>query len=312
MLTSLQKATAEAIVNIFETGRVTGEYGQVTLLAGDTGHLTYGKAQTTLASGNLELLIRAYCNAPGAAYADGLKRYLDRLAAIDLTLDHDREFRQLLREAGDDPVMHAQQDSFFDRIYWQPAIKSADYIGAATALGTGVIYDSRIHGSWHSIRDRTIAAYGKLTDIGEEDWIARYVETRRQWLATHGNSLLHKTVYRMDEFNTLIANRAWSLPLPLTVRGLVIDENSLNGQPPVRVSAADQARRTLKLSAPMMQGEDVRALQKALAAAGFPVDADGVFGQQSADAVRAFQQRSGLTADGIAGNATYAKLFDDG
>ena len=39
-LTPTQKATAQAIVNIFETGRVHGDYGQVTLLAGDTGHLT--------------------------------------------------------------------------------------------------------------------------------------------------------------------------------------------------------------------------------------------------------------------------------
>ena len=54
-LTKTQKRTAQAIVNIFETGRVHGDYGQVTLLAGDTGHLTYGRAQTTLASANLSL-----------------------------------------------------------------------------------------------------------------------------------------------------------------------------------------------------------------------------------------------------------------
>ena len=40
MLTDPQKQAAQAIVNIFETGRVLGEYGQVTLLTGDTGHLT--------------------------------------------------------------------------------------------------------------------------------------------------------------------------------------------------------------------------------------------------------------------------------
>ena len=56
MLTDLQKKTAQAIVQIFETSRVLGNYGQVTLLRGDTGHLTYGKAQTTLGSGNLALL----------------------------------------------------------------------------------------------------------------------------------------------------------------------------------------------------------------------------------------------------------------
>src|SRR6218665_2633545 len=52
-LTATQRASCEAIVNIFETGSVRGEYGQVTLIPGDTGRLTYGRSQTTLGSGNL-------------------------------------------------------------------------------------------------------------------------------------------------------------------------------------------------------------------------------------------------------------------
>ena len=58
MLTDLQKKAAQAVVNVFETGHARGEYGQVTLLPGDSGHLTYGRSQTTLASGNLFLLIK--------------------------------------------------------------------------------------------------------------------------------------------------------------------------------------------------------------------------------------------------------------
>ncbi|MDQ3267784.1 MAG: hypothetical protein M3P47_03520 [Pseudomonadota bacterium] len=52
MLTATQKKTAEALVNIFETGEVLGDCSQVTLIAGDTGHLTFGRSQTTLGSGN--------------------------------------------------------------------------------------------------------------------------------------------------------------------------------------------------------------------------------------------------------------------
>jgi chitosanase len=47
MLTDLQTRAAQAIVNVFETGTPRGDYGRVTLLAGDTGHLTYGRSQTT-------------------------------------------------------------------------------------------------------------------------------------------------------------------------------------------------------------------------------------------------------------------------
>ena len=311
MLNALQKATAQAIVNIFETGRVIGDYGQVTLLAGDSGHLTYGRAQTTLASGNLDVLIRGYCAAPGARYAPDLVPYLERLAVNDLSLDHDWTFRALLREAGEDPVMQRQQDGFFDRVYWRPALASAAYIGAERPLGIAVIYDSRIHGSWHALRDRTIAAHGTLEVIGEADWMAHYVETRRQWLAGHGNTLLRKTVYRMQAFAGLFDENAWDLALPLTVRGLLIDKESLQGKPPLRATAADSDRRTLKLVDPLMHGDDVRALQAALAEAGFAVDVDGYYGRQCADAVRAFQSREGLVADGIAGPATYSSLYDD-
>jgi chitosanase len=65
-MNQLQKKTAGAILNIFETGAVFGRYGKVTLIPGDTGHLTYGKSQTTLGSGNLALLIHDYCGANGA------------------------------------------------------------------------------------------------------------------------------------------------------------------------------------------------------------------------------------------------------
>ena len=79
MISTLQKQSAQAIVNIFETGKALGDYGNVTLLAGDAGHLTYGRSQTTLASGNLLLLLRAYVAAPGATHAAVLKPFMPRV-----------------------------------------------------------------------------------------------------------------------------------------------------------------------------------------------------------------------------------------
>ena len=129
MVAELQKRTAQAIVNIFETGSPQGDYGKVTLLRGDPGHLTYGRSQTTLGSGNLHLLIKAYCEAPDAAFAAELDAYLDGLADRDASLDTNMTFRSLLREAGDDPVMHDVQDQFFDRVYWTPSEQAANTIG---------------------------------------------------------------------------------------------------------------------------------------------------------------------------------------
>ncbi len=306
MLTETQKKTAQAIVQIFETGRVAGDYGAVTLLAGDTGHLTYGKAQTTLASGNLALLIGAYCRAEGAALAGDMIAFLPRLDMRDLSLDHDQAFRRLLREAGDDPVMQAVQDSFFDRVYWRPAINSMTAIGCAKALSAAVVYDGQVHGSWHRIRDRTNAEHGTLAALGEEGWVAAYIATRRNWLETHGNSLLHKTAYRMDALQTLVDEGAWDLTLTLTVRGQRIDAASLAAT--VRISASDPDERVLKLTRPIMHGDDVRALQKGLQAAGIAIGIDGVFGGETERAVIRFQMQAGLVVDGIAGPATMAAL----
>src|SRR5687767_9725146 len=100
MLSEVQKRTAQAIVNIFETGTARGVYAAVTLLPGDAGHLTYGRSQTTLGSGNLHTLIADYVAAPGARFAAELAGYLPRLSAIDFGLDQDFVFRGLLARAG--------------------------------------------------------------------------------------------------------------------------------------------------------------------------------------------------------------------
>jgi peptidoglycan hydrolase-like protein with peptidoglycan-binding domain len=57
-----------------------------------------------------------------------------------------------------------------------------------------------------------------------------------------------------------------------------------------------------------MQGEDVRQVQEAPIAAGINVSADGVFGKDTDNAVRQFQQQKWLTADGVVGVQTRKEL----
>jgi chitosanase len=308
MLTDLQKKAAQAVVNIFETGTALGQYGSVTLAAGDTGHLTYGRSQTTLASGNLNLLIKAYCAAPEAQFASALNPYLPRLAVPDLTLDTDMTFRGLLQSAGDDPVMHDVQDSFFDQNFWNTSVQAAANVGLNSALGTSVVYDSHIQGSWPAIRDRTNANHGTVSQIGEQAWISAYVTERRNWLANSSDASLPPTVYRMDAYLELISGSLWDLPLSLTVRGVSITEDILSGTALTQASPQPPNPVTLQLQTPPLQGDGVTALQRALVQAGIQVDVDGSFGPETDAAVRQFQQQKNLYVDGVVGPETRAAL----
>lgn len=57
------------------------------------------------------------------------------------------------------------------------------------------------------------------------------------------------------------------------------------------------------------RGAGVKAVQKALAGAGYRVIADGIFGEVTEEAVKRFQKSKGLCPDGIVGPATLAYLL---
>lgn len=307
--TVTQAQAAKAIVNLFETGAVRGDYGQVTLLPGDTGRLTYGRAQTTLGSGNLNLLIERYCGTVGARFGARLRAWLPALAARSPAADADVKLHNVLRACADDPVMRDVQDAFFDEVYWAPAVRAAGKAGIRSPLGVAVVYDSWVHGSWGLVRDRTSAG-GTLQQVGEHEWIQRYVRTRREWLATHPNALLRQTVYRMDAFQRLIALDAWSLPLPLVVRGAEISTATLAGLPPGCYDGPEPGSRELGVRTPLQRGLDVRLVQLALSDQGCDVRADGIFGNGTARFIRAFQRTTGLPETGVADVALVRRLVE--
>lgn len=231
-LSALQKRTAQAIVNIFETGTVLGKYGQVTVIEHDTGHLTFGRSQTTLSTGNLGRLIGTYCDTAGARFGKRLEQFLPALRARDIALDRHQKLHNLLRATADDAVMREVQDAFFDSTYWQPAIGEAAALQIATPLGIATVYDSVVHGSWTHVRDLTNDSAGKIAKLGEKAWITAYIATRRHWLATHARADLRPTVYRMEALGALAAQGNWPLQLPMLVRDEEISLASLDAAPP--------------------------------------------------------------------------------
>ncbi|MBE9117296.1 glycoside hydrolase family protein [Lusitaniella coriacea LEGE 07157] len=85
-------------------------------------------------------------------------------------------------------------------------------------------------------------------------------------------------------------------------------ERSLFLSEPWKWALTWEPSRVLKLSQPLLHGDDVRRLQQALADAGFDVQADGYFGEGTDKAVKAFQEQKGLGVDGIVGTQTLKQL----
>ena len=87
-------------------------------------------------------------------------------------------------------------------------------------------------------------------------------------------------------------------------------EEALNRSPAHGFAKApwDDKPRVLKLSQPKMEGSDVVRLQEALEKAGIAVGVDGEFGPGTDKAVKEFQQKKTLTADGIVGSKTLAAI----
>lgn len=224
-ITPEQREKIEAVVGYFETDSKTG-YGKVTSVSGDKGQLTYGKHQTTMPTGNLYLLIRAYLDEPMAQHKE-LENWLRDLKNANPKLNTDKALHEVLRKAGDDPVMQKVQDEFFDQKYWQPALRWANKNGFETPLALVVIYDSFIQsGQILPFLRRRFPALPPAAGGKEKEWITQYVETRHHWLSTYSasknkktNQLLRNSSYRTEELQNLIRSNNWQLESPFKVRG---------------------------------------------------------------------------------------------
>lgn len=311
---ALQKKICLAIVNVFESGSVTGNYGSVTVLKGDSGHLTYGRSQTTLGSGHLFSLLSAYCSAPDALQGEEIKPFLDRVAKKDFTLDSDTSFKAILREAGHDPAMQREQDDFFERAFFNPAMLAAQNAGLQRPLSKTIVYDSHIQGGWSFLSHLVTREVGRVgAGVDEPTWITNFVEARTEFLKG-GKKPLPTTVYRMEAFRSMISGGKWDLPLSLIVHGVNITPASFADSPPppaVRVSVPEpevDSHPILLPALPYAKGAEVLALQKLLVAAGLPNSQDQIYGPFTQALVKKFQQSKKLKPDAVVGPQTWAML----
>ncbi len=82
-----------------------------------------------------------------------------------------------------------------------------------------------------------------------------------------------------------------------------------NGPKPPEPKPEPAKHRTLRITTPLMKGDDVKWVQKQLNAIKIgDLTVDGAYGPDTMAAIKRFQKRFGLVQDGICGENTWAKL----
>lgn len=223
-LTETQKRVIQRVVNVFETGSPGGDYANISIYKDgphDIRQITYGRSQTT-EYGNLRQLVEQYVAADGL-FSQQLKPYAGKVGSTPLT--DDINFKSLLKMAGrEDPVMRKTQDSFFDRVYYRPAIKWADAQGFMLPLSALVIYDSFIHsGSVIWVIRNMFPESPPAAGGSEKAWTKAYVNARHKWLGAHPRPPVRKTIYRTQCFKNEIQRGNWDLSqLPINANGVKV------------------------------------------------------------------------------------------
>jgi len=202
----IKKQKIMEILNVFETGSKKGNYAAISIFKdgpNDMRQITYGRSQTT-EYGNLKELIQNYVDADGK-YSKDLEEYVEKIGKRP-SLERNSTFKDLLRKAGKDPVMHQVQDKlwFEEHNFDHP-------------LSMLVVYDSYIHsgGILSFLRKKF-----KATPKDEKEWIKQYVNTRHDWLRTHRRPILRKTIYRTNLFKSLIREDNWDMSKSFRAQGI--------------------------------------------------------------------------------------------
>lgn len=239
---TLWRPTIWAITAVFESGRPEGNPAAYQTY--DSGIISYGRHQATLASGNLWRILEAYFQRSQTPTAMALRNeYAGRVQNADPNLRDDPRIKQLLLQAATEPAMSEAQDSVFDSNFYQPAIQRAQELGIKTPLGLACIYDTRIQGGFKYVLDYVaskLGGEGKVGNLGnagviEEDvWINTFLNEREAYLNRLGNKAeaegrtadakaLRTSTFRVSEIRIQAQARNYGLTGQFKVRGQTIN-----------------------------------------------------------------------------------------
>ena len=185
---------------------------------------TDGRKQATVSigftadGGNLRKMLEMYIYELGA-FGTAFIPWVTALKAGDPCTE--KEFRDLVRSAANDPKFAKIQQQAFDDLYLGPAFVWGKDHGFALPLSYLVIADSFLHSGSISSSLRNKFPEKVPGDGGDEKaWTKAYLKVRRDWLANHSRQILHATVYRCDCYLKEVDKDNWQLAEePLVMNG---------------------------------------------------------------------------------------------
>jgi len=242
--------TIDAVVSIFETGKIPGPeaYSTVTILPDGAG-ISYGLHQATARSGSLQEVIRDYYARGGSLEFGGRGAPLEDVlalasrspAATPGSVSPDLlALQRALAAAGEEPVMREAQRHVFGRRYWDPTHAAGRALGLRYPLSYLALYDLSIH-SGPPLADRPLAS-GRLYQLrqtfpeyppsdsrteGERVWVAALTRARKAWLEQPSQrEIVRRSSYRCAALLEMMGAPSkyglWELRKPFVVRGVRI------------------------------------------------------------------------------------------
>ncbi len=171
--------------------------------------------------GNLRNFIKSYVFS-GGLHSKFFMDYVDKIGRVSLV--HDDEFVNKLKEAATDPKMQECQEKAYEEMYIDPAYAFCEKNKLVKNLSKLVICDSYLHsGSILSSLRNSFKETVPSNGGNEEKWVESYVKARKNWLANHSRKILQNTVYRMNFMIDRIEKGDWDLTQsPFVANGVKI------------------------------------------------------------------------------------------
>jgi hypothetical protein len=196
----------------------------------DSGIVSYGRHQATLASGTLEDILTDYTKNSKSETAKQLSNYMDKVKNKDESLRTDKDFLKLLKEAAKEPEMVKAQDFKFTKDYWEPANKTAISEGLKSPLASAILFDTNVNGGMQKVLNRTKESFpdGKYT---EQEFLGKFLDLRKEYMLNvaeykrkHGdkntaNDLESAADYRISSLKKLVDSGNLDLKGEVEVHG---------------------------------------------------------------------------------------------